>query len=217
MTIAVGQKFGRWTTVELRRGSRTMEWACACACGNTASLEPSALLSGKSRSCGCLRRDVSRAKSRRHGHTVGRAPTRTYGTWQKMKARCLNAECPDFVRYGGRGITVCERWLDFEHFLADMGECPPRLTIDRVNNDGNYEPKNCRWATRTEQNRNKRTTKLTLPLAASAFTLSRDGVIQRKIAAQLGVTQAMVHRILSGRAWPEARAFAAINPQGESA
>lgn len=92
-----------------------------------------------------------------HGHGSaknGRTPT--YNTWMNMIQRCTNANAPGYKHYGGRGITVCERWLKFENFLADMGERPEGLTLDRIDNDGNYEPGNCRWATCEQQNANRR-------------------------------------------------------------
>lgn len=84
------------------------------------------------------------------------AATGTYDVWVSMKQRCFNSRCPKYPDYGGRGITVCERWLIFNNFYEDMGDKPEELTLERVNNDGDYEPNNCKWATRSEQNRNRR-------------------------------------------------------------
>lgn len=92
------------------------------------------------------------SKMTRHGLTG----SPTYNTWASMKQRCLNPNSPKYRLYGGRGITICDRWLKFENFLADMGERPPGLTLDRIDNDGDYEPGNCRWATSTQQIANRR-------------------------------------------------------------
>ena len=159
-----GQRFGRLTVMRCvrRGGGRHVLWLCRCDCGRVAHVSSDSLRSGGTRSCGCLSREkaairmrawrplFSHAGNRQHGM----CGSPTYASWKAMKARCTHADNP---RYGGRGIRVCESWLySFEHFLADMGPRPPGTSIDRINNDDNYEPGNCRWATYSEQNRNQR-------------------------------------------------------------
>jgi len=113
------------------------------------------LRNGMTRSCGCLATELKRERATTHGHATTRT-TPTYNSWAQISQRCENKNNAAFNNYGGRGITVCARWRVFENFLADMGERPLGCSLDRVNNDGNYEPVNCRWATRLEQARNRR-------------------------------------------------------------
>ena len=131
------------------------KWICQCDCGTVKSIAVSSLRSGRSKSCGCYCSDVL-VKIRT---THGQSKTKIYNIWVSMLSRCRNKNFPLYKNYGGRGIKVCERWLIFENFLADMGDKPDGMTIDRINNDGNYEPSNCRWATWIDQANNKRTTR----------------------------------------------------------
>lgn len=143
-----GQKFGKWTALSYAGKS---SWNCECECGIRRVVKTGPLLSGASRGCkGCGRR--------RHGL----ADSSEYAIWKTMKRRCLKTSDPKYPRYGGRGISVCERWTNsFPLFVEDMGLRPSSdHSIDRINNDGNYEPGNCRWATRLEQSANRSTTKL---------------------------------------------------------
>ena len=146
-------RFGKLVAVEKTRLGRHTAYRCKCDCGNETTVRSQSLRRGESTSCGCLRAEKMRAEKTRHG-LYG---TRTYNSWRAMLARCNDTSHRQFKDYGGRGITVCQAWNNsFESFLADMGERPIGTTLDRTENDGHYEPGNCRWATRTEQNRNKR-------------------------------------------------------------
>lgn len=145
-----GKKFGRWTAIAKAGAGK---WLCRCECGVSRPVNTKNLKSGASSSCGCLQREITRASAYRLTH--GKANTPTWISWQRMKQRCLYKGAASYASYGGAGITVCDRWLSFENFLADMGERPQGKTLDRIDNRKGYEPGNCRWATQVQQERNK--------------------------------------------------------------
>lgn len=131
-----------------------------CQCGRRKVIPRLKVISGSIRSCGCLLRKIAQEMGKSwttHGDTKNGTRTAEFVAWQSMKYRCSNPRMKTFKYYGGRGITVCERWNLFENFLADMGRKPgPKYSLDRINNEGSYEPTNCRWATQSEQIRNRR-------------------------------------------------------------
>lgn len=191
-----GQKVGRLTAIKRTGSDpdRQALWLCQCDCGNQIKVPGKSLRIGHTKSCGCLQRDVAQETAKvlglkwggysvgkgskggqgrtprqlkgrptTHGHSFG---SLTYASWKGMKQRCLNPLCPSYQYYGERGIKICERWLSFDNFLADMGERPedpPGWTsskhywsLDRIGNDGHYEPGNVRWATKYDQVHNRR-------------------------------------------------------------
>jgi hypothetical protein len=157
-----GKVFGRWTVISFveRDTNRQSKWKCVCLCGEAREVAAGKLLQGKSSSCGCLRDELIASRFRVHGETI--KGTSEYTSWKSMLQRCSDPNSTNYPRYGGRGITVCDRWKhSFENFLADMGRKPSsKHSIEREENEGNYEPANCRWATSKEQSRNRRSNRM---------------------------------------------------------
>lgn len=170
--MKTGETYGRLTAVAEHSGKRgATKWTFLCACGqNTVALAGN-VTAGRTQSCGCFRKERSRDRELIHDHAAGGKHSRTYKAWVNMIDRCTNPASSGYARYGAAGITVCERWMVFADFLADMGVCPPALTIERIANEKGYEPSNCRWATRHEQAVNRGTTRfieyngVTLPIS----------------------------------------------------
>ena len=146
----IGKKFGCLTVIEQVKGTvHNRRWRVKCVCGEFREVNGQNLRNGSIASCGCRNYDSNRIQIP--------SSKRTFNIWTGMLTRCYNKNSHAYDRYGGRGIIVCDRWHTYDNFLSDMGISPAKLSIDRINNEGNYEPLNCRWATALEQANNKRT------------------------------------------------------------
>lgn len=193
-----GKRFGRLVVVQRTENTKHSQsrWLCLCDCGQEKIALGSAL-GNCTNSCGCAHRE--RARSGVIGRTHGMRKTPEYGIWWTMRRRCEDPNTMAYPRYGGRGITVCMRWKKFENFIADMGRRPgPGFSIERQDNDGAYEPSNCRWATIGEQLYNKRNTRF-LDYAGSKITTRAASLIagvspkaiRRRITDGWSVTRAI--------------------------
>lgn len=180
-----GQRNGRLTVLQRAAnkvepsGAIRAQWLCRCDCGNEVVVTGHALGKGHTKSCGCLNRE----NAPKHGM----ARARIYRVWVHMRQRCENPHYTHYDRYGGRGIAVCERWQSFENFYADMGGCPLGMTLDREDNDRDYEPGNCRWATRVEQSNNR----------ANNVHMTYKG--QTKTLAEWGLVTGLGKSVIIGR------------------
>jgi len=158
-----GKIFGRWTVIKIdgQDKRKSYLWLCRCECGKEKTIVGYSLRRGDTKSCGCLRKELTSQRFTKHGHRKFNKATHIYQIWLSMKQRCTNPNDKDYCNYGDRGITVCKRWMKFPNFLKDMGEPPTnKHQIDRINNNRGYKPSNCRWATHIQQQRNSRNNNL---------------------------------------------------------
>lgn len=194
-----GQKFGRLTVIQLGQPTKAgASWACVCDCGCHTVVNSLKLRNGSIVSCGCYRRERLNQANIKHGMSK---KSRTYRTWKEMRNRCSNASADNFKWYGGRGISVCERWQFFENFLADMGERPAGMTIDRIDNMRGYEPGNCRWSTHVEQTRKQAKNKLTEKLALALRSDREAGMSYRQLGEKYQISATTAHRCATNATW----------------
>ncbi len=200
-----GERFFRLVAVS-RSEKSTKHWDCLCDCGNTCAVSIYNLLRGISKSCGCYSREVSRANvlaRTTHGRRKradGQKSDPTYRAWVAMNLRCNKENSQPYANYGGRGISICDRWSVFESFLEDMGNNPGGLTLDRIDNNLGYCKENCKWSTYTDQNRNKRGVKLTMELANK---IRQDDRPHHVIAVDYGVSRSNIGYVKRGKIWAD--------------
>lgn len=197
-----GKTYNRWTVLSFHSTdeNHNLKWLCRCECGTVRPVNGSNLTRGLTKSCGCYQDDQR--------HQMSDTPV--YSVWVSMMQRCTNPKSQSYVNYGGRGIKVCERWLDFENFYEDMGE-PDGLTLERVDNDGDYEPGNCMWASRGEQARNNRRNNL----------ITWDGRTQcltdwcEELSPLLGTSPQTIRTRIQNYGWTVEKAFTTpVNKRG---
>lgn len=201
-----GRRYGRLTVVSYagKDASRNEYWNCICDCGNESIVRYSHLSSGATVSCSnnkeCYPGYI-------HGHTTHTDHSATYKSWKNMMQRCYNANSQSYPWYGAKGITVCERWHDFSNFLSDVGERPsPKHSLDKINNRESYSPDNCRWATRSQQDRNKTTSRFITAFGKTATIsewsevtgISRSTISHRIFVSGMDAETALTKKAVAG-------------------
>lgn len=195
----IGQRFSSWVVLSFDRrvGKSHKFWNCRCECGAEKSVREDSLKRGKTSTC-------KKCSNTDHGHTCMNGPhaaSLTYESWSQMRSRCYCPTHKNWNNYGGRGISACERWEVFENFLSDMGERPKGTTLDRYpDNNGNYEPGNCRWATVKEQGQNTRTTKLNEEKVRE-IRAARGIINGRALARKYDVSPAVICAVQLFQTW----------------
>lgn len=200
----IKQKFNRLIVIHQAGKNKwgEIKWLCLCDCGNQIVTLGKYLRNNDTKSCGCLNIEKTIKRSTKHNHSKRNKITKTYQIWKSMRQRCTNPNNKRYGDYGGRKITVCKRWMKFENFLQDMGERPEGYSIHRKNNNKGYYKSNCKWATRTEQARNKRNNHLItykgktqcLASCSEAFDISYSALksrLQRGSSVEEAITALM--------------------------
>jgi hypothetical protein len=193
-----GLEFNRLRPTQPLRRKSKVYWICQCRCGNTVTVQASHITAGHTKSCGCLKIETVRRTKTKHGHSSLGSSSPTYNSWASMIKRCTNPNERVYKYYGGRGIKVCKRWLNFQNFLADMGERKIGTTLDRKNVNGNYTKKNCYWSTRLQQARNTR--------RARKLTFNGKTLCMAEWSEQLGLKPGLIGQRLS-LGWSVSRAL----------
>jgi len=201
MTIKLelkGMVFNRLTVINQSGVSATKKaiWECLCECGHKLNVVGSNLKNGNTKSCGCHKTELLNKSNKTHGLTDTHEQ---YAVWRSMHGRCNNPKDKSYKRYGGRGIRVCDRWRDFSLFIKDMGERPSKKhSIDRINNDGNYESNNCRWSTSAEQAHNTSKTKLTNEKVIYIRSSSKSAA---ELSNELKVSTTLIYDVRECKVW----------------
>ena len=200
--VTVGQGFGRLQVVEIlsaiASANKTKECRCICSCGNEKITNITYVNVGETKSCGCLKADTNVERCTTHGQSPASGPTKTYMLWASMVGRCTNDRNPKYADYGGRGITVCDRWLKFDNFLQDMGEKPNSLSLERVDNDIGYCPENCKWATIAEQNHNKRNNTLSWDIVRE---IRASDLGYKELAERFNIYHSTIGKVFRNEIW----------------
>jgi len=189
--MLTGQKIGKWSIGEsfVHPMNQYRMYECVCECGTKKNVKQSHLLAGKTKSCGC--------SWTKHGLTN----SKEYRVWDSMVRRCHNKNHKAYKNYGARGITVCDKWRKFDGFIEDMGFKEDGLSIERIDNSVGYAKENCKWATMTEQARNRRTTKLDIEKVSEIKTMLKNGVSQSIIAQKFSVSRGNISHIAQRDTW----------------
>jgi hypothetical protein len=204
--VEIGTRFGEWEVLgDAPRKRSHKTYRVRCSCGKIADRTIYELQPNESRSCGHTPRNTSPTDGRvTHGHARKRQKTKAYRVWKSMRHRCEEPRASSYERYGGRGIRVCESWYRFENFLADMGEPPDGMQIDRIDSNGNYCPENCRWVTPKENARNRRSTRV--------ITLNGESRCLTDWLTTLGISATTFYKRIK-RGWSIERALTGAEPR----